>query len=73
MRLVASGAMDAFPNLKIIVGHYGEALPFVMQRMDFPYVHACHQSDQGSTVPLKKKPSDYLRKNMWVSTSSWRV
>jgi uncharacterized protein len=69
MRLVASGALDAFPDLKIIVGHYGEALPFLVQRMDFPYVHAYHQADQGSTVQLKRKPSDYLKSNMWVSTS----
>ena len=69
MRLIASGALDAFPDLKIIVGHYGEALPFLLQRMDFPFIHAYHQADEGATVRLKHKPSDYLRHNMWVSTS----
>ncbi len=28
MRLVLSGAFDAFPRLKVILGHYGEGLPF---------------------------------------------
>jgi 5-carboxyvanillate decarboxylase len=69
MRLIYSGALDAFPRLQIILGHYGEALPFLMQRIDFPYIHAYHRVDIGSTVRLRHKPSDYRRRNVWVSTS----
>jgi 2,3-dihydroxybenzoate decarboxylase len=31
-RLVLSGAFDEFPKLKIILGHLGETLPFVLWR-----------------------------------------
>ncbi|HEX5139559.1 MAG TPA: amidohydrolase family protein [Dehalococcoidia bacterium] len=34
MRMVLSGMFDRFPNLKIILGHLGEGLPFLLDRMD---------------------------------------
>jgi 2,3-dihydroxybenzoate decarboxylase len=34
MRLILSGLFDAYPKLKIILGHMGEALPFLVDRMD---------------------------------------
>lgn len=69
VRLVLSGALDAFPKLKVVVGHYGEFLPFLMHRIDWAYVTPHVVSDVGATPPLKRKPSEYLRDNMWVSTS----
>jgi predicted TIM-barrel fold metal-dependent hydrolase len=33
-RLVVSGVFDAFPKLQIILGHLGEALPFLLWRAD---------------------------------------
>lgn len=69
MRLILSGVFDTFPNLKIILGHLGEGLPFVMQRIDFPYVKPHFKSDPGARPELGKKPSEYLRHNMWVTTS----
>ena len=33
-RLIVSGAFDEFPRLKIILGHLGETLPFVLWRAD---------------------------------------
>jgi len=69
LRLILSGAFDAFPRLKVILGHYGEVLPFLMARLDWAYVRPHIISDTGATPPLKRKPSDYVRENMWVSTS----
>ncbi len=69
LRLVLAGVFDAFPRLKVIVGHYGEFLPFLMARIDWAYTRPHVVSDVGATPPLAKKPSDYLRSNMWVSTS----
>jgi len=69
VRLVLSGAFDAFPSLQVVVGHYGEFLPFLMGRIDWAYVTPHIVSDTGATPSLKRKPSDYLRDNMWVSTS----
>jgi predicted TIM-barrel fold metal-dependent hydrolase len=69
LRLILSGALDAFPKLKIDVGHYGEFLPFLMHRIDWAYTRPHVISDIGATPTLKRKPSDYLKTNMWVSTS----
>jgi predicted TIM-barrel fold metal-dependent hydrolase len=34
LRMILSGLFDAYPNLKIIVGHMGEGLPFLVDRID---------------------------------------
>jgi len=34
IRMVLSGVFDAYPNLKIVLGHLGEGLPFLLWRMD---------------------------------------
>jgi predicted TIM-barrel fold metal-dependent hydrolase len=70
MRLILSGAFDAFPKLKIMIGHYGEGLPFLMQRIDHPFVRPHLRSADPEVVPeLKRVPSDYLRDNMLMTTS----
>lgn len=70
MRLVLSGAFDAFPRLKIILGHYGEGLPFLMQRIDHPFARPHIRASDPEAVPnLKRTPSQYLHDNMVVTTS----
>lgn len=34
LRLVLSGTLDRFPKLRLIVGHMGEGLPFMLERID---------------------------------------
>jgi predicted TIM-barrel fold metal-dependent hydrolase len=67
MRLVFSGVFDRYPGLKIMLGHLGEGLPFLMQRIDFAYVRPWFDPD--ARPDLRKRPSDYLRENMFVTTS----
>ena len=67
MRLIYSGIFDELPKLKIILGHLGEGLPFIFQRIDFAYVKPWVDPD--TRPELKKKPSDYLKENMFVTTS----
>ena len=70
VRLILSGAFDAFPDLKIILGHYGEALPFSMQRIDHPFARPYIRATDPDAVPdLRQYPSAYLRANMLVTTS----
>jgi predicted TIM-barrel fold metal-dependent hydrolase len=69
IRLIMSGAMDAFPKLKVVIGHYGEGLPFLLDRLDFAANFSHVAGDAGAFVALKRKPSEYLRDNTWVSTS----
>jgi 2,3-dihydroxybenzoate decarboxylase len=35
LRLVLSGVFDAYPGLKIILGHMGEGLPFLIWRINY--------------------------------------
>jgi predicted TIM-barrel fold metal-dependent hydrolase len=37
VRLVLSGVFDAYPNLKIIIGHLGEGLPFYLWRISMGF------------------------------------
>jgi hypothetical protein len=70
MRLVLSGAFDAFPKLIIMIGHYAEGLPFLMQRIDHPFVRPHLKASDPEVVPdLKRVPSEYLRDNMLMTTS----
>lgn len=34
IRLVLSGVFEKYPNLKIVLGHFGETLPFLLWRID---------------------------------------
>ncbi len=69
LRLILSGAFDAFPGLKVILGHYGEGLPFLMQRIDFAFVRPHMKADADSAPQLRRIPSEYLLDNMYVTTS----
>jgi predicted TIM-barrel fold metal-dependent hydrolase len=63
LRLVFSGVFDAYPRLKIILGHLGEGLPFAMHRMNE------HSWAAAKRRGLKKPPIEYLRDNLVVTTS----
>jgi predicted TIM-barrel fold metal-dependent hydrolase len=63
LRVVFSGAFDAYPNLKFILGHLGEGLPFAMHRLND------HTYRAASRRGLKKTPLQYLKDNMIVTTS----
>ena len=67
MRLIYSGVFDRFPGLTLMLGHLGEGIPFLLQRMDFAYVKPYIDAD--ARPELKKKPSDYLKENVYVTTS----
>ncbi len=67
MRLIYSGVFDHHPRLRVILGHLGEGLPFLLQRIDFAYVRPWFDPD--ARPHLQKKPGDYFRENVFVSTS----
>ena len=64
MRLIVSGLFDRFPNLKIVLGHMGEALPYWLYRID--YMYQAYTRGQGK---LKKTPSQYVKNNFLITTS----
>lgn len=67
MRLIYGGVFDRYPRLQVILGHLGEGLPFLLQRIDFAYVRPWFDPD--ARPDLQKKPSDYFRENVFVTTS----
>ena len=69
LRIVVGGVFDRFPKLKIAVGHLGEGLPFWLFRLDFMHRSMVVSERYPGAKPLQKKPSDYLRENVWVTTS----
>lgn len=66
LRLMASGLFDAHPNLKIVLGHMGEGLPYSMWRIDNRNGWTLHLPHK---YPAKKKLGEYFRTNFWLTTS----
>ena len=65
LRLIMSGVFDRFPNLKIVLGHMGEGLPYWLYRLD-----AMYQSFKVADRPqLKQLPSAYVKQNFLITTS----
>ena len=71
VRMIMGGVFDAFPTLKIVLGHLGEAVPFWLDRLDNRYQNILRR---GGLEPLGMKqlqrlPSEYFRTNFWITTS----
>jgi 5-carboxyvanillate decarboxylase len=69
LALITSGVFDRFPQLKVVVGHLGEALPFWLFRLDYMHRATVASKRYEALRPLKKRPSDYLRENVYVTSS----
>lgn len=65
LRLVFGGVFDDFPNAKLLLGHMGEGLPYVLWRLDSRWAFHKHHG-----IELKRgSPSTYLRHNLYITTS----
>ncbi len=61
LRLVFGGVFDRFPRVTLALGHLGETLPYLLWRFD---------SRAGIYgLKLEKRPSDYIREHIVVTTS----
>jgi 2,3-dihydroxybenzoate decarboxylase len=69
LRIITAGVFDRFPKLQLIIGHMGEALPFWAYRLDYMHRATVLSQRYESVKPLKKKPSDYLRENFFITNS----
>jgi hypothetical protein len=47
----------------------GEALPFWLYRIDYMHAATVRAGRYESVKPIGRKPSEYLRSNVWVTTS----
>ena len=69
LRLIVGGVFDRFPNLKVVLGHLGEGLPFWPYRIDFMHAGIVRSNRSPGAKALRMKPSDYLRDNFYYTTS----
>ncbi|KAF2092605.1 putative metal-dependent hydrolase [Rhizodiscina lignyota] len=60
LRLFAAGVFDRFPHLKLLLGHMGETIPYMMQRQE---------RATGRWSHLKRPLREVWRSNVWVTTS----
>jgi aminocarboxymuconate-semialdehyde decarboxylase len=56
-RMILSGFLDRYPNLKIIAAHGGGALPYIAGRLD-----RCHEMIPACASATKEVPSHYLQR-----------
>lgn len=61
LRLMLSGAFDKNPNLQVISGHWGEMLPFYLQRLD--------DSLPQAATGLNRTLTETFRQQVYVSPS----
>jgi 2,3-dihydroxybenzoate decarboxylase len=65
LRLVFGGVFDDFPEAKLLLGHMGEGLPYVLWRLDSRWGFHAHNG-----IELRRgNPSEYLRHNLYITTS----
>jgi 2,3-dihydroxybenzoate decarboxylase len=61
LRLVFAGLFDRFPRARLVLGHLGETLPYLLWRFD--------SRAKLYGVKLAKPPSQYIKENIVVTTS----
>lgn len=60
LRMIMSGLFERYPKLQIISGHWGELVPFYLNRLD---------DQQSKTLNLPRKISDYYKSNIHIAPS----
>ena len=64
LRLMGSGLFDTYPRLQVILGHFGELLPFNIWRTD----HRIEVGPRG--IPAQRPLGHYLRNNFHLTGMS---
>ncbi|MGP0001518.1 MAG: amidohydrolase family protein [Acetobacteraceae bacterium] len=64
LRLVLSGALDRHPGLKIVIGHMGEALPFMLDRID-------ETTAATAKTHLRRSVRQTILDQVWITTSGF--
>jgi predicted TIM-barrel fold metal-dependent hydrolase len=63
LRLITSGVFDRYPRLQIIIGHMGEAIPFMVDRTN--------RTLPRQVTALDREIKDYFVSNFYVTTSGF--
>jgi predicted TIM-barrel fold metal-dependent hydrolase len=68
LKLFAAGVFDRFPKLKIIIGHMGEMLPFMLERC------SDMSTRWGGWGPRDRPLRQVWDENIWITTSgTWSL
>jgi uncharacterized protein len=62
LRMILGGVFDRFPDLQIVIGHMGEGLPGMFQRVDIM---------APAVTQLKRPVTGYLRENLYYTFSGF--
>jgi predicted TIM-barrel fold metal-dependent hydrolase len=66
LRLFSAGVFDRFPKIKVIIGHFGETLPFMLERI----IHLSPAWSSNLERPFKTVWDE----NIWITTSGiWGI
>lgn len=66
MRIIMSGLLDDYPNVRIVLGHMGEGIPFWLRRIDNRYQL---QLKMEAAPRLPRLPSEYFRDQFVITTA----
>lgn len=69
LRLICAGVFDRHPNLKIIVGHMGELLPYCYTRLNVGLTMAGWLLQGPPDAPMHNTFGYYLRNNVYITSS----
>jgi predicted TIM-barrel fold metal-dependent hydrolase len=61
LRMVLGGVFDRHPGLQLVIGHMGEMLPFMLERID--------DNLPPKVTGLDRLPSEYILANVHITTS----
>lgn len=61
--IINAGVFDRFPDLKLVIGHGGEGIPYNLYRID--RTHPVRRPDDRANNP----PSYYMRRNVYITNS----
>lgn len=68
MQLIYSGALERYPNLKVVIGEAGMGwIPYVLDHMDLEW------EDQFKDLELKMKPSAYWHRQCYATYQSDKI
>ena len=63
LRMIVSGIFDRLPGLQVIIGHMGEMIPFMLDRIEELLTPAAQREGPQRTV------AETFRSNFWVTTA----
>jgi predicted TIM-barrel fold metal-dependent hydrolase len=75
LRLICAGVFDRHPNLKVIVGHMGELIPFCFTRLNVGLtmagwlLSADADNQDMPQPPMRNNVGYYLRENIFITSS----